>query len=58
MDYRSEKNTDNLFIRGDEEEERRELERRYNLSREIAEICECKESAIMKIFDVLEKAGI
>jgi hypothetical protein len=58
VDYRSEKITNDNFIQADKMDEIRTLEHRFNLATKIAKICECKDSAVEKIADVLEKAGI
>lgn len=58
LNYRSEGIVNDNFIQADRQEEIQKLEHRYNLASEIAKICECKDSAVEKIMNVLEKAGI
>ena len=58
LNYKNEVITNDNFVKADKYEEIKILEYRYNLASEIAKICECKENAIEKIADVLEKAGI
>ena len=58
VNYKSEVIVNDNFIKADQYEEIKILEHRFNLATEIAKICECKDTAVEKIMEVLEKAGV